>query len=201
MSTEARNERFRQILALRQNSISVLLENVEDPHNINAVLRTADSIGCKEIFVLNNRMPIHEKWSGFRSSSGANKWVMLHQYKDTASCVQEILSRYDVILGTHLAVESKSLYDVDFSKKVVLAFGSEANGLTDELLQHCAHNYIIPQLGLSKSLNISVACAVSLYEGHRQKANLGHYTQPQLSEQEQQELITFWKGNDSRLGL
>jgi tRNA (guanosine-2'-O-)-methyltransferase len=199
MSTEARNERFKEILALRQNSISVLIENVEDPHNINAVLRTADSIGCKEIFVLNNRMPIHEKWSGFRSSSGANKWVMLHQYKDTESCVRDILKRYDAIIGTHLGAESTSLYNLDFSKKVVLAFGSEANGLTDELLAHCAQNYIIPQVGLSKSLNISVACAVSLYEAYRQKTALGHYESVQLSAEDQAEVVAFWKGNDSRL--
>jgi tRNA (guanosine-2'-O-)-methyltransferase len=201
MSTPEREERFRQILQMRQASVTVLLENVEDPHNISAVLRTADSIGCMEIFVLNNRIPIHEKWSGFRSSSGANKWVQSHKFKDTATCVAAVKAKYKRLLGTHLGAESKNLYELDFTSPVALAFGNEATGLSDELLAHCDGNFIIPQCGLSKSLNISVACAVALYEAFRQKRSAGHYDSPQLGEADSAQLIEFWKSNDSRLGL
>jgi tRNA (guanosine-2'-O-)-methyltransferase len=200
MSSEARKQRFRDAASRRQSTISVLLENVEDPHNISAVMRTADSIGCKEIFVLNNKIPSHKRW-GFRSSGGAHKWVLVHQFTDLHQCVSAIKLKYDFIVGTHLNAAAVSLYELDFTTKIVLAFGNEANGLSTELLELCHQNFVIPQLGLSQSLNISVACAVSLYEGYRQKRKAGHYGDVQLSSAEMQELIDYWNSNDNRLKL
>jgi tRNA (guanosine-2'-O-)-methyltransferase len=201
MSTPEREQRFKDVLVKRQNTLTVLLENVEDPHNISAVLRTADSVGCTEIYVLNNRIPIHQKWGGFRSSSGANKWVPVHQFKNTESCIIRLRAHYSVILATHLSAQSRSLYTCDLTVPTVLAFGNEATGISEELLAHCDGNICIPQHGLSKSLNISVACAVILYEALRQKELAGHYDAQQLTTGQAEHLVEFWKSQDSRLGL
>ena len=83
--TPERKERLTSVLNKRQGNITIVLENVFDPHNISAVMRTADAIGLQDIYILNNKIPPHKKW-GARSSSSAAKWLSIHQYTDAAEC-------------------------------------------------------------------------------------------------------------------
>jgi tRNA (guanosine-2'-O-)-methyltransferase len=159
----------------RQPDITVVMENVHDPHNIAAVMRTCDSIGITEIFILNNRIGRHGLF-GNKASSGSAKWLVIHEYEDTEECVKAIKDRGYHMYATHLGEHAKSLYELDLTQKVALVFGNEHGGLTDELLEHCEGNFIIPQVGMVKSLNISVACAVTLYEAYRQRELKGCYT-------------------------
>jgi tRNA (guanosine-2'-O-)-methyltransferase len=87
----------------------------------------------------------------------------------------EVRKKYKSIYGTHLAKESKSLYDLDLTESVALMFGNEHDGISDEALEFLDGNFIIPQYGMVKSLNISVACAVSVYEACRQRIMKGMY--------------------------
>ena len=85
--------------------------------------------------------------------------------------------------------DAKSLYELDLTKSVALLFGNEHDGVSKEALNYCDGNFVIPQAGMVQSLNISVACAVSIYEAKRQRINKGYYdTHPTLS-QEEQELL------------
>jgi len=106
---------------------------------------------------------------GHKSSSGARQWVDVNYYEDVITCVNHVRSKYDAIYGTHLSEESVSLYDLVLTKSVALAFGNEHAGMSSELLSHLDANFTIPQHGFVQSLNISVACAVSLYEAQRQR--------------------------------
>jgi len=81
---------------------------------------------------------------------------------------------------------------LDFTQNVALVFGNEHSGVSDELIRKADGNFIIPQVGIIKSLNISVACAVSVYEAFRQKLVAGHYNQQQLPESEYQCLLKSW---------
>ncbi len=92
MTPERRN-RIESVLSKRQNDLTIILANVSDPHNISAVMRTCDAVGVQEVFVLNTRIPPHEKW-GSRSSSSAVKWVTIHQYDSVVGCFSEIRKRY-----------------------------------------------------------------------------------------------------------
>jgi tRNA (guanosine-2'-O-)-methyltransferase len=189
--TPERRQRLLTVLHKRQAGITVVLENVFDPHNISAVMRTCDAVGVQEIFVLNNKIPPHKKW-GTKSSSSAVKWLTVNQFTDAAACFKQLRQQYDLILTTHLSSDAVTLHQIDFTRKIALVFGNEHSGVSEDIRQLADGNFIIPQVGIIKSLNISVACAVTLYEAYRQKSLAGHYDQPSLPERQMNELLNEW---------
>ncbi len=191
MMTPERIKRLTDVLDKRQNSITVVLENVADPHNISAVMRTCDAVGIQDIYILNNQVGVHKKW-GAKSSSSASKWLSIHQYTNVDECFTELRKHYKKIYSTHLGTNSVDLYDMDLTESIALVFGNEHSGVSDEINALADGNFIIPQVGIIKSLNISVACAVSLYEAYRQKAEAGHYKEVQLSPVSYSALSQHW---------
>ncbi len=189
--TPERKEKFRRVAARRQPNLTVVLENIHDHHNIGAVLRSADSVGLVEIFVLNNEIGLARKnlRLGKRTSAGARRWVDVHYYTDTETCFQHLRRRYETILGAQLTESARPLYDIDLTGSVALVFGNERDGLSRAVLKHCDGNFIIPQMGMVESLNISVACAVTLYEAFRQRRERGFYDQRPLLPPEGREAL------------
>src|SRR4051812_26882516 len=106
--TPERRQKLLSVLQKRQSNLTVVLENVFDPHNVSAVMRTCDSVGIQDVYILNNKIPPHKKW-GFKSSSSANRWISVHQFTDAGECFSELRKKYDKILTTHLAPGSVSL--------------------------------------------------------------------------------------------
>lgn len=192
--TIERQQRIEVVLSKRQNDLTVVLENVFDPHNISAVMRSCDAVGVQEIYVLNTKIPRHKKW-GARSSSSAAKWLTVHQFDDAAECFGALRKKYSTILTTHLATDAASLYELDLTSPVALVFGNEHAGVSEEIITMADGNFIIPQMGMIRSLNISVACAVSLYEAFRQKSSAGHYEQQKLKAEEYSTLFRQWERN------
>lgn len=190
MTPERRN-RLLSVLNKRQPDLTIVLENVFDPHNISAVMRTCDAVGIQDIYVLTTKIPRHKKW-GARSSSSAAKWLTVHQFDDLESCIQAVRSKYAKVFTTHLSTDAVSLYSIDFTESVALVFGNEHAGVSEEMIAGADGNFIIPQMGIIQSLNISVACAVSIYEAMRQKTNAGHYEKQRLSEPLYQQLLQEW---------
>lgn len=189
--TPERTERLELVLSRRQPGLTVVLENVFDPHNISAVMRTCDAVGIQDIFILNTKIPRHKKW-GSRSSSSAAKWLTVHQYDNADECFEELRKRYKKIYTTHLSADAVSLHELNLTEPVALVFGNEHSGVSDEIISMADANFIIPQVGIIRSLNISVACAVTLYEAFRQKNNAGHYNEPQLKGAQLETLRTEW---------
>lgn len=172
--TPERNNRLTDVLMKRQPDLTVVLENVFDPHNISAVMRTCDAVGIQDIYILNNKIPPHRNWSS-KSSSSAAKWLTIHQFTDAAACFEELRKHYKKIYTTHLSTDAVGLHKLNLAEPVALVFGNEHSGVSEEIIAMADGNFIIPQVGIIKSLNISVACAVTLYEAFRQKNNAGHY--------------------------
>jgi tRNA (guanosine-2'-O-)-methyltransferase len=189
--TPERSEKLLKVLHQRQSNLCVVMENVQDPHNISAVMRTCDAVGIQDLFILNTKIPRHLKF-GARSSSSAAKWLTVHQYEDTEACFKELRRRYNRILTTHLSSDAISLYAIDFTGSIALVFGNEHSGVSKEVRELADGNFIIPQMGIIRSLNISVACAVSIYEAYRQKELSGHYTQPSLPPDQMNNLLAEW---------
>lgn len=189
--TPERTERLESVLNKRQPDLTVVLENVFDPHNISAVMRTCDAVGIQDIYILNNKIPPHKKW-GAKSSSSAAKWLSIHQFTDVEKCFAELRKHYKKIYTTHLSTDAVSLYELNLTEPVALVFGNEHSGVSDEIIAMADGNFIIPQVGIIKSLNISVACAVTLYEAFRQKNKAGHFNQSRLEDQQMQTLRTQW---------
>ena len=190
--TPARYKRLTSVLKKRQPDLTVVLENVFDPHNVSAVMRTCDAIGIQDVYILNDRIPPHKKW-GYRSSSTATEWLTIHQFTDAEICFREIKNKYENVYTSHLTETSNELYSMDMTESLALVFGNETSGVSEHVRKFSDGNFIIPQVGIIKSLNISVACAVTLYEAFRQKSVKGHYDTPKLSEEHRLTLEEKWR--------
>jgi len=190
--TPQRAAKIKNVLNHRQEGLIVVMENVHDPHNISAVMRTCDAVGVQDVFVLTTIISRHEKF-GKKSSASAAGWLTIHQYEDTATCMEAVKNKCDRIFATHLGVQSDSLYDLNLTERVALVFGNEHAGVTKECLSYCDGNFIIPQMGMVQSLNISVACAITLYEALRQRLHSGFYDgTSRLPENELKDLTHKW---------
>ena len=193
--TPQRSEKLLKVLQKRQANLTVVLENVQDPHNISAVMRTCDAVGIQDIYVVTSKIPRHKKW-GYKSSSSALKWLTIHKFDTIEECVKELRKKYSKILTTHLSSDAISLHDINFTDSVALVFGNEHAGVSEEFREVADGNFIIPQMGIIQSLNISVACAVSIYEAMRQKMKAGHYEKASLPSAQMDALLQQWGFED-----
>ena len=193
--TPEREKKFKEVISKRQPDLSVILENIHDPHNISAILRTCDAVGIMEVYVVNTSTTLNKKL-GKKSSASARKWIKVNYFNNVASCVEMLKGKGFSIYATHLSSGSVSLYDLNLAKPACLAFGNEHEGVSEELLGHADGNFIIPMMGMIPSLNVSVACAVSLYEAYRQRDKEKMYDVYALSANAASELFAAWSGED-----
>jgi tRNA (guanosine-2'-O-)-methyltransferase len=189
--TPERMQRMEAVVQYRQPDLTVVLENVFDPHNLAAVMRTCDAVGVREVFAITDRIPLRRNW-GYRSSRSANKWVELHSFSSRDACLQAVRQRYRTLLASSLQEGSGDLYSLDLTGSLALVFGNEKFGVSEGMQQACDGYFRIPQVGMIHSLNISVACAVTLYEAYRQRKGSGQYAQPRLAEHERLRLLAQW---------
>ncbi len=190
--TPERAANIERVLNHRQPDLAVVMEDIEDPHNVFAVMRTCDAVGIQDVYIINTGFRKHKKF-GKASSSSASKWLTLHHFDNIDECAQALRGRYDKIYTSYLGDGSRSFYEVDFTESAALVFSNERDGVSEEMLRHSDGSFIIPQVGMIRSLNISVACAVTLYEAMRQRKDQGYYDgKPRLSEQEWEALHEKW---------
>lgn len=189
--TPERAEKINTVIQNRQSGLTVVMENVHDPHNIYAVMRTCDAVGIQDIYVLNTELP-KEGYYGIKSSSSANKWLSIYQFDNVADCFAALRKNYHFIFTTYLGQSSKSVYEIDFKESVALVFGNEHKGVSKEARELADGNFIIPQVGMIPSLNISVACAVAIYEAFRQRKQAGMYDQHSITHPDAEEIRALW---------
>lgn len=193
--TKEREEKIKRVISKRQPDLTVIFENVHDPHNISAVMRTCDSVGIKEIFVLythNNKMTKLRK----KSSASALKWLEVNYFYDTEECFSAVRKKYNKIFSTRLTAQATSLYELNLTESVALVFGNEHEGVSELASSLSDGNFLIPQVGMIQSLNISVACAVTLYEAFRQRMKAGFYNSTRLQEKDIISLEHKWLSPD-----
>ncbi len=195
MLTPERETKLREAARLTQPDITVVLENIHDPLNISAAMRSCDAVGIREIFVVYTQDYLDKRGLvlGKRTSAGTFKWMDVYLFNDLSECIKRVRQRYGHVLAAMPGPSSTSLYDLDLCQPTALMFGNEDEGISNEAMGLCDGLYTIPQAGFSESLNISVACAVSLYEAYRQRNVKGFYThQTPLSEAQQAQLLHRW---------
>ncbi len=174
--------------------LAVVLENVHDPHNISAVLRTCDAVGVYALYILLTDPEMHRKKirMGKRSSAGARKWMHVFRYHDANKCFHDIRQRCTWIYGTGLDREEPSSFlEMDFTVPCALVFGNEKDGISSEVSAMCDGHFMIPQKGMVQSLNISVACGVTLFEVYRQRVRADMYGRAEDAPQTQEALRFF----------
>lgn len=190
--TPERIEKLKSVLEKRQPDLTIVLENINDPHNLSACLRSCDAVGVNTVHIVYHSG--QEKPDiAHKSSASAKKWLEYKHFTSVEDCYKELHNNGFKIFTTHLAKDSISLYDIDFTEKTALVFGNEHSGVSEKAVELADGNFIVPQMGMIKSLNISVACAVSLYEAFRQKMDGGHYDKPAISETDLKTQFEEWK--------
>lgn len=188
--TEKRIEKIKWVLSKRQPSLRVVLENIHDPHNVSAIFRTCDAAGIPKVSLVYNL----EKFPkiGKKSSASAYKWIEREKFKTVEECYNQLKKEKFVIYASSLNGDSKSLYDLDFTKKSAIVLGNEHRGLSKEAEELADERFYIPMFGMVQSLNVSVSAAISIYEAVRQRKNIGLYDKSESSSKELKKLIDEW---------
>lgn len=188
--TEKRIEKIKWVLSKRQPSLRVVLENIHDPHNVSAIFRTCDAAGVPKVSLVYNV----EKFPkiGKKSSASAYKWIEREKYKSIEDCYLQLRDEKFVIYASSLNSDSKSLYNLDFTKKTAIVFGNEHRGLSNEAEKFADERFFIPMYGMVQSLNVSVSAAICIYEALRQRLIRKKYDKSELSTKELKNLLDEW---------
>ncbi len=190
MRLERRKNKVFKVLEQRQPDLTVVMEDIHDPHNVSAMLRSADAVGIMGV----NLVYTTAKYPkiGSKSSSSANKWISRRKFSSIAECYGQLKKEGFQILATKLDENAKQLYEFDLTKPTAFVFGNEHTGVTDEAASLADATIYIPMMGMIQSLNVSVACAVTIYEALRQRTLKGHYENPKFGQKELEQLKEEW---------
>lgn len=174
--SEHRLHRITQVATQRQRGLTVVLEDVHDPHNAAAVLRSCDGFGVQRVhFVFVNQPEYNPAKIGKQSSSSAHKWLDFSIHHSIEDCYKELHKENDEIWATVLSEDSTDLYKTDFTgKNIALVFGNEHTGLSKAALDQADKKIYLPMRGMVESLNISVTVAICLFEVTRQRIASGN---------------------------
>ena len=179
MKSPGRTEKIDRALTRRQPTLTVVLENIHDPHNVNAILRSCDAVGVLGVHLLYYIEKFPKLAHG--TSSGAYKWMDYHRHSNVGECFDTLRRDGFQILATRIDEHSVSIYDCDLTKPTAIVLGNEHRGISDEVIAKADRTIYIPMMGMAESLNVSVASAVCLFEAFRQRQAAGMYVEPQLS--------------------
>jgi tRNA (guanosine-2'-O-)-methyltransferase len=173
MPTTAREERIRKVMEARQKGLIIVLEDVHDPHNIGAVMRSAEAFGVGEVWVVYEKEPyVNVRRVGRHSSSSANKWLTIKFFRSTKACMTALKRKKYTSYATVLHQKrSKSIFTTAFKEKnIALLFGNEHRGLSPHAIERADKLLLIPMRGFVESLNISVTAGILLFEATRQRS-------------------------------
>lgn len=166
---------FDRIIRFRTDYITVVLEDIFQPHNASAVLRTCDCFGIQDVHIIENQNKYDVNPD---VALGSSKWLSLYTYNqkenNTLSAIESLKSNGYRIIATTPHENDCLLEDLNLSSKIALLFGTELNGLSDMAIKHSDEFVKIPMVGFTESLNISVSAAICLHylSGYLRKSDI-----------------------------
>lgn len=190
--TSRRQERIEATLRRRQPDLSLVLEDVHDAHNVSAVLRTCDAVGVLRVQVVYVEETPPARAFARTTSGSASKWIEIVRHTSIEECYERLRSDGQKIFATALDPGSVDLYDMDLTEPVALVFGNEMRGVSPAAITGADGLLSLPMMGMIQSLNISVACAVTLYEALRQRRDAGMYDRPSIGDDARAGLLADW---------
>ncbi|MGI8644642.1 MAG: TrmH family RNA methyltransferase [Thermomicrobiales bacterium] len=190
--TERRTERINSVLRRRQPDLTIVLEDVHDRHNASAVLRACDAVGVQGIHLVYTVDKPPEEAFARTTSSGAVKWIEIFRHDSVEACYAALRAAGLTIIATALTEGNQDFYDFDLTRPTALVFGNEQRGVSALAADLADATTLIPMHGMVESLNISVACAVTLFEAMRQRRANGLYDTPRLPANEIEALRDDW---------
>jgi len=186
-----RFKRIKDVLNSRIQDLTVLIEGVNKPHNLSAIIRTCDAAGVFQANFICN----HSEVKTFNSTAqGSQKWVKLNNHESYLSATNTLKKRGFKLYGTSLNENSIDYRDLDFTKNTCFVLGAEKWGLSKELTAQVDKSIYIPMHGMVQSLNVSVAGAILLFEAVRQRKNknLIPYDGEGLNQEEYKNTLFEW---------
>ena len=187
--TDHKKELMNQVLSQRTRHITLLLEEIFQPHNASAALRSCDCFGIQDIHVVEAR----NRYSPSKEvDMGSSKWLTLHRYKtDIDDAVSTLKNRGYTIVATTPHADGFTPETLPLDKPIALAFGTELEGLSDRAIELADSYLTIPMYGFTESFNISVSVAIILNRlVERLRASDG--IEWNLSEEEKRNLTLEW---------
>lgn len=188
--TSERAARIRRVLALRQKTLTIVLANIHDPHNVSAIYRSCDAFGvpCVHLYYTNTAFPA----LGAKSSASARKWVRTVRHNHMNSLVASLKEEGMRICATSCTPAAKAPGELDLTLPTAFVMGNEHRGVDPEFAAHVDEEIYIPMYGMIQSFNVSVAAAILLAEASRQRRAAGMYDRPAYSEEELMALYEEW---------
>ena len=155
-----RFERIKSVLDFRMKNLTVLVEDVNKPHNLSAILRTCDAAGVFEANFISKTNAVKT----FNSTAqGSQKWVKLNNHENTITAISDLKNKGFKLYGTALNSESVDYRNFDYSQNTCFVLGAEKWGLSNEIISMVDQSIFIPMRGMVQSLNVSVAASILLF--------------------------------------
>jgi tRNA (guanosine-2'-O-)-methyltransferase len=194
--TEARRAKLRRVLDKRQPDLTLVLNNIHDPHNVSAILRSCDAFGVLGIHLYYTK----EKFPALANSSSgsAKKWIDLIRHREAGAMIAALRGQGMQIVGTGFSPAARPLMDWDFTRPTAIILGNEHRGMDPDVKVHVPDELFIPMYGMVQSLNVSVAAATILYEAMRQRRAAGMYDASPIPGPRREEIYADWckRGKD-----
>lgn len=162
--SETRRRKFDEVLDFRTRHITIALEDLYQPHNASAVLRSCDIFGIQDIHIIENK---HAYTVNKDIAMGSPKWLSLHKYRkaedNTLDCITKLKAKGYRIVATSPHKNGYELRDLPVDQPLALFFGTELTGISDTVRAHADDFVMIPMYGFTESFNISVSAALCLH--------------------------------------
>ena len=184
-----RFQRLRSVLDRRQPDLTVLMERVNKAHNLSAILRNCDAVGVLDVHAVYPKrgLKLHRD-----TSAGTAKWITMHEHPDGPSAVRFLQRAGHQVVAADPGRRSVDFREVDYTGPTALLMGAERFGITPESLALVDVTVRIPMVGMARSLNVSVATSLLLYEAFRQRDAAGLYLTSRLDPQRRSRLLFEW---------
>jgi tRNA (guanosine-2'-O-)-methyltransferase len=177
--TPERVTRLDSVLARRQPDLTVFAENLHKPKNFSAMVRNCDAVGINEMHVIPGNSNLRKHW---RTSQGAEKWMNIKTHNGAEEACAHLKSKGFLLMAAHLSENAVDYKDIDYTQPIAIVLGTELFGVSETTLSFVDQQISIPMMGVTQSLNVSVACAIVLYEAQRQRQAAGMYDHCRLNE-------------------
>jgi len=192
--TENRNENFNNIIESRTRYVTIALEDIYQPHNASAVLRSCECFGVQDVHIIENENKYEVNPD---VALGSSKWINLIRYNkkenNTADCIRKLKKEGYQIVATSSHKNDCTIDQLPLDNKIALFFGTELRGLSSEVLDHADAYVKIPMYGFTESFNISVSAAICLFSITSRLRNSD--VQWQLSGKEKSDIKLQWLKN------
>lgn len=188
--TERRKQRIDDVLAKRQKDLTLVMDNIWDPHNVSAVLRSCDAFGVATVHLYYTHSPWPEL--GKKSSASGKKWIERIRHQDPESMIGSFREQDYQVLRTGFSETARPVTAFDFTKPTAVILSNEHQGTAPELAELVTDEIYIPMQGMVQSFNVSVAAAIILYQAYVHRQAAGMYDTPSFSEEELERLRREW---------